>query len=110
MIEIYRAARDLLAQPGVWRKGLYFGDENGRGVPIGAAKCFCAAGAIAKISGAPHPQDLRPAFLEPLAQAVSEDPDDCASPLSEIIRFNDQRAASVDDVLAAFDRAIEGMK
>ena len=51
--EVLAAAADLLEKPGAWTQGWYARDERGGICSAGAsdAICFCAVGAISKVSG-----------------------------------------------------------
>jgi len=93
-----KAARELLAQPGKWTKHVYARDPSGNAVPPRRdnAVCFCALGALRKVTNA---------FAEDIIRSEITALEGCLPGPFAIDVFNDAQA-SVEPVLAVFDEAI----
>ena len=89
--DVLREARKLIEKPEAWAQGESARDASGRRVPIQDPKavCFCAVGAIWKVSHESH-SDARRALAQVVGNAVAF--------------FNDSHTHA--EVLAAFDAAI----
>jgi hypothetical protein len=98
-VEILKAARDLIADETKWTQGCSAKDAKGEYVsPLSVeAVCFCAIGAVSKVSG-------QPAFVA--------DKSEPARYLWEVIGVRDQFVFEFNDththpeVIALFDKAI----
>lgn len=97
-LERLTAARDLLSNKARWTQGFFAHDEDGEQVACHAreAVCWCAYGAIIKVS--PSPMSFSPAggLLERAAADLFG---------ISAVEVNDRHPW--EDVLAMFDRAIE---
>jgi hypothetical protein len=88
-IEILRAAREKLAQPGVWAKNSVDAMSEGR---------CCVGLAICSRNGAPeHARRSACAAFKLTIEANGSD---------AVMRWNDAPERTLNEVLAAFDRAI----
>ena len=96
---ILKRARKRLASPDAWTKDWEARHFDGEPVSYDdpGASCWCAAGAIAK--AAPSVKARHAAF-EVLAMALG-----FSVPI-RIVKWNNAKCRTHDDVLAAFDRAI----
>lgn len=98
-VEVLEAARELIADPEHWTQGVYA--KSALGLPIGpsapGAVCWCAEGAMRKVTGDGPDGPWWDAFL-----AVSK-----LTPQG-LIRWNDDRTHA--EVLAKFDEAIAAAK
>lgn len=104
--ETLQQARDLVAQPDGWVKqanavtdlGLYVEPVDPKAV------AYCASGAIQAVTGMWGSHDYHVAARK-LAQQI--DPERAAEPDRVIVQWNDSDDTTVEDVIAAFDRAIQ---
>lgn len=115
MKDILVRARALIAGPGQWMQG----DYSDGALVSEFCTCFCAAGAILHAAGVvgtrgledKHPiTDVLEAFAVAAGLDVNADfePGFRAYRIVEIIAlWNDEGMRTQDDVVAAFDRAIE---
>lgn len=96
--EILTKARELITPRSAWAREAYARDENGIEVDPHdpRATCFCMIGAILKVTGLSTDEVNHTSFtLLELATGWSETPE-----------FNDNGGTTHDEVLRAFDRAI----
>lgn len=101
VLEVLTKAREAIDEPHKWSQGAFF--RNDKGVVVGGldkATCFCAVGAIQSV--VKLPSVLSRAALRTLARGIGKE----AKPLY-ITTWNDRAERTYDDVIAAFDRAIE---
>jgi hypothetical protein len=99
-VEILTQARDLIAQPGKWTQGWYARRADGKDCywADDEASCFCAVGAVEKTVGfdfiwsASHRKSYE--YLREVVGGVVD-------------RFNDDPTRTQEEVVQAFDKAIE---
>jgi len=100
--EALQAARDLLAQPGVWCQSAQarytdkWGKENTCSALSKAATRWCAAGALVKVTR----KEQDPPGLRAL-QAASKDLFQ-----EDLGRYNDNRGTTLTQILYLFDAAL----
>jgi hypothetical protein len=98
-VEILKAARDLIADETKWTQGYFAKDAQGKYVsPLDVeAACFCAIGAVSRVSGQP---------------SFETDKSEPARYLWEVIGVSDQFVFEFNDththpeVIELFDKAI----
>lgn len=94
--EVLRAAREKIATPERWTKGVFARDTLGEAVPYRAADavCFCLRGAILRVD-----TDWPDIWEAERLVHVAVGTDDAAG-------WNDDEDRTHSEVLAAFDKAI----
>ena len=97
VVEVLRAARNLIKKPECWTQGASARDARGRSVQVGSkgAVRFCALGAIDRVCRPPK-IELNAAAHTGLRKGAPDVP---------VSIFND--SSDHDEVLVLFDRAIE---
>jgi hypothetical protein len=101
-VDILKAAKEKIATPDKWTQGAYAKDANGYAVveTSNKAACFCSLGAIyaanPRKEGTPN-WDAQLAARD-LASVVGK---------QSIVNWNDEEGRTHEEVLAAFDKAIE---
>lgn len=105
-VEILHEAREILVEKG-WTQGCVARDARGKICDVGsrAAVCFCAMGAISKVAAFDDP--LRPAkqAIIALRRAIG-----LTRSLQGVGAWNDAPERTKEEVIAAFDKAIEELE
>lgn len=106
-LDILKAARAKLAQPGAWTTGCSARNADGEdvGVCTNDATCWCAYGAVVAVS---RPRGDYESALEALGVELGVPPvffGGCDEAIEEIANVNDS-ATRVEPVLELFDLAI----
>lgn len=105
VLEVLTKAREAIDEPHKWSQGAFFRNDKGVVVVgLDKATCFCAVGAIQSV--VKLPSVLSRAALRTLERGVGIGIGKDAESLY-IITWNDNPVRTHDDVIAAFDRAIE---
>ena len=102
-------ARALIEAPNRWTKGSNARDRNHLPAePVGPDACsFCAAGAVMRAAGVLTADDRVRGVFERLQDNIEAEGE--GEFYWSLQRFNDAPEVSHADVLALFDRAIEGL-
>lgn len=116
-LEVLRAARALLALPGRWAKGGLFKKDGAWATSFEEANSFCSLGAIRAIT-----RDVKGmradtsaavcALADVLRTRMPHPYRYCAGnpDIDVVALYNDADAVGLDDVINAFDTAIENEK
>lgn len=105
--EILQKARKLITEPGSWIQGHYAQDANGKLVDEESedATCYCSSGALSAAACPRGQTEQELVESQPYryrARATLE-----AYMDGNVIAFNDREGRTHEQVLAAFDKAIE---
>lgn len=101
-------ARRLIAEVG-WTQGFYARTDTGTLIEFDSplASCFCMVGALRRACGLPLKTCHLPATYRLLKAARLVDNN---RSLQYLVDWNDKPGRTKEEVLAAFDKAIEGCK
>lgn len=102
-LEALKKARALLSKPGKWTTGAFARNRSGKSLDDGfaaGATCFCAMGAVEKVTGEPIYGPLATQCDRTLRTVLVD-----MGHGESIPEYNDSRR-SVNSVLRLFDRAI----
>lgn len=110
-LAILTAAREKLTPEGAWIQGNYAGVRDGNGAVTVArrsmpANCWCASGAI-RASNSGRTRGINAGGIlafRYLANAVSKRPSE--EEMGAVVRWNDGKQRTKEEVLAGFDKAI----
>jgi hypothetical protein len=92
--EVLRSARELITDRKNWTQGHFVRVREDGG------ECFCAEGAIDRVLYLADVETNWREFYRPLRTVIG-------SPYHSIVLWNDQDGRTHEEVLAAFDKAIE---
>ena len=101
VLEVLTKAREAISEPHKWTQGAYFRSDKGMSVvDLDDATRFCSVGAIQSVAKLPSAISL--AALRTLARGIGR-----GTKPRYIAAWNDNPVRTHEDVIDAFDRAIE---
>lgn len=109
---VLKEARTIISQKGAWTRGEYARDKDGFAVDVNspAATCFCALGALNRAAYNQNTGVNLFIAKSQLARCIDADYDEGFGVVSTIIHYNDAFSRTQDEVVKAFDCAIDAME